>query len=110
MRRGSATVIIALVLGAPAAAHAGGGAGDDQYLDPFSNGNQTQHTRSGSHATAPKPSAPAAAAAPAATSGVPAQSTRASSQVLPRTGLPVLAVLAAGLGLLGAGLTLRRFA
>jgi hypothetical protein len=127
-RRLAVLLAAALLACVPAAAHAQGGAGDDQYQDPF--GGQTakpakpktpSRPSSGSagqddssSGASGQSSAPAAtpsqttepsssAAAPASSSPTPS----AAAQELPRTGLDAHLVALLGLGLLAAGVGLR---
>jgi LPXTG-motif cell wall-anchored protein len=95
----------ALALAFPASAFAGG-AGDDQYQDPFAD-DQPAQTQS---APAPQGSAPAQEAAPQADSGAgtPAPSATPAAPSLPRTGADAGLIAAGGGVLLAAGLALRR--
>jgi hypothetical protein len=118
MRR-LATVLLAASLAFPAVAHAQGGAGDDQYQDPFGNSGGSSGSGSGSSGSGSKDSnmpslssAPPAASAPSVTSTATAPSASASTvqgAQLAATGAdPVLmALLGAGLLLGGTGLRLR---
>ena len=119
MRR-LATLALAASLALPAVAHAQGGAGDDQYQDPFGNSGASSGSGSnsgsgggGSNQSNPPPlsSAPPAASAPApTTTTVPAASAAtAQGAQLAATGAdPMLvALLGAGLVMGGAGLRLR---
>jgi hypothetical protein len=110
-RHGLAPAAIALALAAPAAAHAQGGAGDDQYSDPFSGS-------SGTPTATPQPSAPQATATPApaqssaapAATATPAPAASASSAAgpaLPYTGVDAWIPGLSGALLLGAGVALR---
>lgn len=94
----------ALALAFPASALAGG-AGDDQYQDPF--GDEPAQTQS---SPAPQESAPAQEAAPQADSGsaAPAPSVSPAAPALPRTGTDAGLIAAGGGVLLVAGLALRR--
>ena len=96
----------ALALAFPASALAGG-AGDDQYQDPF--GDEPAQTQS---SPAPQESAPAQEAAPQADSGsaapAPAPSVSPAAPALPRTGADAGLIAAGGGVLLLAGLALRR--
>ena len=94
----------AVALAFPASALAGG-AGDDQYQDPFAD--EPAQTQS---APAPQDSAPAQQAAPQTDSGsaAPAPSATPAAPALPRTGADAgLAALGGG-ALLLAGVALRR--
>jgi hypothetical protein len=93
---------------APAAAHAQNGAGDEQYQDPF--GGQTQTAPKAQQPSAPLSQAPPATSAPAtpAPQAAPTATAAPVAQAqLPRTGLDVRLVAAAGLVLLLAGVALR---
>jgi hypothetical protein len=112
MHRALATLLVfAALLGVPGTALAQS-AGDDQYTDPFQGGEPAPEQPQSD----PTPEQPAT---PPTTSGEglgvveggdgaaqPAQTTDAPA--LPRTGLPVLAVLIGGAMLLGTGAALRR--
>jgi len=97
----------ALALAFPASALAGG-AGDDQYQDPFGDDEPAQTQT----APAPQESAPAQEAAPQADSGsagpAPAPSVSPAAPALPRTGADAGLIAAGGGVLLVAGLALRR--
>ena len=98
----------ALALAFPTSALAGG-AGDDQYQDPFGD-DQPAQTQT---APAPQESAPAQEAAPQADSGAatPAPSATPAAPAgpaLPRTGADAGLIAAGGGVLLAAGLALRR--
>ena len=103
---------VALCVASPAAAVAGGGgnAGDNQYLDPFSGTVQKHDTRSGAKTPTPTAQATAPASSAGSAQGTAAPTANASARTLPRTGFPALGLLVAGLGCLGAGVTLRRLA
>jgi LPXTG-motif cell wall-anchored protein len=97
---------VALVLAVPTVALAGG-AGDNQYSDPFGGSSQPTQT-----APAPTQTAPSSAPAPTSTSqpdtaGAPAASTTQAGE-LPRTGLDLRLVAGAGVLLVAGGLLLRR--
>jgi hypothetical protein len=104
-----AVILAVALLVAPAAALAQS-AGDDQYVDPFEGGDgggqqeQQEPAPAPEEPAAPAPSASADSEATEATTQ-PAQSDGAT---LPRTGLPVLGLLASGLGLLLSGAAVRR--
>ena len=93
----------ALALAFPASALAGG-AGDDQYQDPFGDDEPAQTQT----APAPQESAPAQEAAPQADSAAPAPSVTPAAPALPRTGADAGLIAAGGGVLLVAGLALRR--
>jgi hypothetical protein len=109
----AALLAAVLACAAPAAALAQN-AGDEQYADPFgkvqnkkksSSGNQgTQGTSGQGTSGSSQPSVPSD---PTAQSS---QTTATPAQTLPRTGLPVGLVAAAGAALLGSGAYLRRVA
>lgn len=106
-----AVLLVTLALAATPgiAAAQSGGAGDEQYQDPFSGqqGSGGSKGSGGSLGSAP----PAASAAPTSTSSSPS-ATPAAVPALPgelaRTGLDLRIVLGAGLVLLIGGLALRR--
>ena len=128
-------LLCALLAGVPAVAMAQGGAGDDQYQDPFAGsgsggGNSGPADSGGSGqsgsgsdgaqdsgssqdpAPAPAPDPAPATSSPApATPAAPAASSAApvtgARAELPRTGLDVRFVALLGLGLLAAGVGLR---
>ena len=122
-------VVLALMLLAPPVALADS-AGDQQYIDPLA-GNTTptaSHpppTAPAPVASAPESSTPAPAGSSAPAASAPAQTTSdpappssaatattaaASQPTLPFTGLNVWMCAAVGVGMLGAGLALRRLA
>ena len=125
-RRLALLVLVALCVGfvpaaaliAPATA-AAQSAGDEQYQDPFGNGNggngnggnsgggnsQPQPTATPAPSTSQSAATPAAAGTTTTTS---AASGAAQSGGLPRTGAPVLLVALGGVLLLTGGLALRR--
>ncbi len=95
----------------------GTSAGDQQYVDPLTTTTAptttTQASTPSTTQTSPSPSSSAASAGTttsSTTSTTPssASTARASSGTLPYTGLNVEASLALGLGLVGAGVALRR--
>lgn len=116
-RRIAALLAVLAVGVAPGAALAqSGGAGNNQYVDPISGGNQSQPSHSGSggsgsssgSTSSPSPSTSPAPSASRAPSAAPAAAgTRA--QTLPRTGLDagVVAALGLALALMGLGLRMR---
>ncbi len=97
-------VTCALALTLPATAFAGG-AGDDQYQDPFADQSTQSQT-----APAPQDPAPAQQSAPQASSGsaAAAPSVSPATPALPRTGADAGVIAAGGGVLLLAGLALRR--
>jgi hypothetical protein len=107
-RRRLAALAAATLLAAPAPALAQS-AGDEQYEDPFAGENQSQPEPTAT--PAPAASAPAASAPEAGTEpSAPASAALPASQqqpLLPRTGLDAAPILAAGVVLLAAGITLR---
>jgi LPXTG-motif cell wall-anchored protein len=110
VRRLAAACACALALALPGTALAQGGAGDEQYTDPFGSQQATPTPTPRPAATAaPAPAAtaapaPAATAAPASAAPAPAAS---SGRQLPYTGAPAWLTGGAGALLLGAGLALR---
>jgi pilus assembly protein CpaC len=119
VRRFAATCACLIALAAPGTALAQGGAGDDQYTDPFGSQQATPTptvrpapTAAPAPATpAPATQAPAATAAPApapaATAAPVTAPAAASPRQLPYTGAPTLVIAGAGVLLLGGGLALR---
>jgi hypothetical protein len=101
-----ALALSALALASPAAAIAQGGAGDEQYADPF--GKLDKKKKASGNAPQTQSAPAQAQAQPQTTQGQSIQ-TVTSSQ-LPRTGLPAGLVAAAGFTLLGSGALLRRAA
>jgi LPXTG-motif cell wall-anchored protein len=116
LRHRASVLALAAVLAAPGAALAqGGGAGEEQYQDPFGGEEpQEQPAPEPAPTAAPAPAAPAPAPATtgeSAAESAPAPAPAASSgggDELPRTGAPAGLVAAAGLALLAGGLLLRR--
>ncbi len=106
----------ALALLGPTPALASGGtttsAGDQQYFDPLTNTNTTPAPSTSppaSPSTTPSPTPPPSTSQPVAPSPATASTTPGDAgRTLPYTGLNVGLVAAVGLGLLGAGLLLRR--
>ena len=111
LRRRLALLSVAALLAAPGTALGQGGAGDDQYEDPFAGDDQGQTQEPEATAT-PAPQAPApapAAEAPAtepAQPVAPAQAPAAAPQ-LPYTGFEAAFPLGAGAVLLASGVALR---
>jgi cobalamin biosynthesis Mg chelatase CobN len=127
---GSLAVIAALAMLVPSVALAGGGgsAGDQQYVDPLAGSSPSgskSHSGSSSttHSTAPSTSSstsPASTPPPSSSTGSTAVSSDATatssasakadppSTTLPRTGMDVTLAVAIALGMLGAGVALRR--
>jgi LPXTG-motif cell wall-anchored protein len=105
MRRRAVTSILVLLLLAlvPGSAFADGGAGDQQYQDPFAAPSAPKTPQKKPATTPASSTTPAASTAPA--SSAPAA---AADRQLPRTGAPTDLVGVAGLVLLGSGLVLRR--
>jgi LPXTG-motif cell wall-anchored protein len=111
VRRLIAAVLAVAALGlAPGVALAqSGGAGDEQYVDPFG-GNSQQHGNSGSKGSSGTSTGPALSSTPALSAGSTAAASApaaASGQTLPRTGADAGLVAALGLALLGAGAAIR---
>jgi hypothetical protein len=113
LRRRLALLSVAALLAAPGTALAqGGGAGDDQYEDPFAGEDQGQTQRPDPAPTpepqsaAPAPEAQAPAAEPAQP-GATAQAPAAAPAQLPYTGFDPGFVLGAGAVLLSGGVALR---
>src|SRR5215208_2575963 len=99
-------VLLMLALAAPAAVLAQS-AGDEQYVDPFQGQGGGGGGDNGSQSD--DGSAPSAQTTPSEdTAGATAESTTSDSATLPRTGLPLLPVVLAGLLLLTAGFAVRR--
>lgn len=117
--RPHALLILALLaaLAVPGAAF-GQSAGDEQYSDPFAGEDQQQQNQQPQQQDqqpAPQPETPAepveqpAAPAPSDSSADEATApTGSSDPSLPVTGLPALALLALGAGMLATGLLVRR--
>jgi hypothetical protein len=108
MQRALTALILAFaMLGAPAAALAQS-AGDEQYVDPFQGeggGGQQEQPAQQPELPAPPPSSSGDSAGQIADEAAPAPS---AAPALPRTGLPVVIVAAAGYALLVAGIAIRR--
>jgi biotin carboxyl carrier protein len=108
--RAAAIATICLLLALPAAAFADS-AGDNQYQDPLGNtpskpkkqASTTQTTATPAPAT-PAPSSSASQSTSATTTTTPSDGT------LPRTGLPVLPMVAVGVALIAGGIVIRRLA
>lgn len=112
MRRLIAATLAVLALGAlPGAALAqSGGAGDNQYVDPFGSSNsQQQQQSSGSKGGSGTSTGPALSSTPtlSGSSSAPSTTAAAPAQTLPRTGLDVGLVAALGLVALVMGAALR---
>jgi hypothetical protein len=111
--RSHALLILALLaaLVTPGSAF-GQSAGDEQYSDPFAGEDQQQEQQPAPQQpeTPVEPVEQPAAPAPSEGSGEPAAaaSAQSSDPTLPVTGLPALALLALGAGMLAAGLLVRR--
>jgi hypothetical protein len=106
-RHGAAVAAACLGLLFPAAALAGGSAGDNQYQDPL--GNSPSQTTTQKATTPAPPAAPAPAAAQTTTS--PARTTTTpSGGTLPRTGLPLFPLAGLGIAFIVGGVLVRRFA
>ncbi len=106
------SLLIALIVPCSALAQS---AGDEQYADPFGDDGQQQQQQQQPQAQAQQPEAPAqpveqpAAPAPADSTGeVAGTSTESTDPSLPVTGLPMLAMLLAGAGMLAVGAVVRR--
>jgi hypothetical protein len=113
LRLGLAVSCAGLALAAPAAHAQSGGAGDNQYADPFPATQATPTATPRATATA-APAAPAATAAPApataaatATPASASSSTATSGPTLPYTGVDAWIPGLSGALLLGAGVALR---
>jgi hypothetical protein len=110
------TAVAALVAASAAAAGTDTSAGNQQYLDPLTSSASSPSTPPGASAggssTSPQsPPASSAGAAAKASSARPSTSTvHDPGGTLPYTGLNVWPYGAVGIGLLGAGLVLRRAA
>lgn len=114
--RPHALLILALLaaLAVPGAAF-GQSAGDEQYSDPFAGEDQQQQNQQPQQQDqqpAPQPETPAEPveqpAAPAPSDSSADETTGSSDPSLPVTGLPALALLALGAGMLATGLLVRR--
>lgn len=114
VRRLAAACACLIALALPGTAVAQGGAGDDQYTDPFGSQQATPTpTARPAPTAAPAPSTPAAttpaataAPAPAATAAPVTAPATASPRQLPYTGAPVWLVAGAGALLVSGGLAL----
>jgi hypothetical protein len=110
MRRPVTLLLALLALLAPASAALAQGAGDEQYADPFGEVDQPNEAQE------PEQEAPAqtqtqAPSTPAAQADTVAQETaapEAGSAQLPRSGFPVVMLVAFGWTLLVAGVAIRR--
>jgi LPXTG-motif cell wall-anchored protein len=109
-RRRLAALAATALLAAPAPALAQS-AGDEQYEDPFAGEDQSQSQPEPTATPAPDapvaPAEPTPAPEPAAEQPVPAPAATQQQSELPRTGLGVAPILAAGALLLGGGIALR---
>ena len=98
-------------LAVPSAALAQGGAGDEQYQDPFGD-EQSQQEPTPTVTPAPAQPAPAQPApaqpGPSAPTQAPAPAQASSAEQLPRTGVDAGWIALAGGVLLAAGIALRR--
>jgi hypothetical protein len=109
----AAALAVAVMAVAPGAALAqSGGAGDDQYVDPFGSGNSQQHSGSGSKGSSGSATGPALSSTPSLSASSPATTTAtppaaASGQTLPRTGMDAGLVAALGVALMLTGVALR---
>jgi LPXTG-motif cell wall-anchored protein len=103
-----AAIAAAAFLAAPAPALAQS-AGDEQYEDPFAGEDQSQSQPDPTATPAPAEPAPAEPAPeePAPVAEQPAPAATQQQSELPRTGLGVAPILAAGALLLGGGIALR---
>ena len=113
LRHGLAVALVTLSLPSAALAQ-GGGAGDDQYSDPFgSDATPTATPKPAATATATPPPAgtatatPQPAAAAATATPVSPAATPAARPQLPYTGVDALPLALGGVLALGAGITLR---
>ena len=102
---------LAVALLLPAGALAQGGAGDDQYTDPFASGQATPTPTPRAPAPAPTAAPPAStgAAQPASAAAAPAPAAPAAAPAptLARTGMDAWLTGALGAALLAAGIGLR---
>ncbi len=106
MLRAIAVLILALgMLGVPALAH-GQSAGDDQYVDPFEGQEEPQQEQE--QPESEQPAAPTPPAESQDTQGTVEPSAESDAPALPRTGLPLVLLLGAGLSLLAVGAAMRR--
>jgi hypothetical protein len=109
-RHRAAVAATCLALLFPAAALAGGSAGDNQYQDPLGNSpSQTKTTTQKATTPAPAPAPTPAASQPATTSAA-RTTTTANSGTLPRTGLPLFPLAGLGIAFIVGGVLVRRLA
>jgi hypothetical protein len=109
MRRPVTLLLALLALLAPASAALAQGAGDEQYADPFGEVDQPNESQEPEQeAPAPQTPAPSTPAAPADTVAQETAAPEASSAQLPRSGFPVVLLVAFGWTLLVAGVAIRR--
>jgi LPXTG-motif cell wall-anchored protein len=106
VRRKLATLTLAALLALPGTALAGG-AGDDQYEDPFGD-EPAQSEQPAPQPEQPEPATPAPAPAEQAPAQAGAAPPAPAAPALPRTGADAGAIAAGGGALLLAGLVLRR--
>jgi hypothetical protein len=95
----------------PATAFADGGAGDNQYQDPFSAPPPKKAKKKPATTPAPAPAVttvPASNTAPASTTSASSQAAPTSSGELPRTGAPADLIGLSGAAFVLAGVALRR--
>lgn len=106
-------ILAVALLAAPAAALAQS-AGDEQYTDPFGEGEQGSETQEPAPEPAPEPPVEQQSGVPAQTgseSPDPAPAAEAAQEAaptLPRTGAPLVLLAATGYALLLAGIAIRR--
>ena len=103
----AALLAAALACAAPAAAVAQN-AGDEQYADPFGKTQDKKKPSSGNQGSQQGTAGSSQPTTQSAPTTQASQPTASPSQTLPRTGLPVGLVAAAGTALLGGGAFLRR--
>jgi hypothetical protein len=109
--RRATTLLTVAALAAPGVAHAQGGAGDNQYQDPFGPGGAAKKKTSTSSRRSGSASGPSLTSAPPTTLGGTGTSASAApattSGSLPNTGFDAPEVALFGLGLLACGIGLR---
>jgi LPXTG-motif cell wall-anchored protein len=107
----AALAVVALGIAPGAALAQSGGAGDDQYVDPFGGNSQQHQSSGGSKGSSGSSTGPALSSTPSlsasSTSTPAAAPAAASGQTLPRTGMDAALVAAMGLVLLAAGAAIR---